>query len=56
MPVLDGFVAYEFYILHSHWPSVSNCPIRVQNVICSPSSYNGRSHTSSRAHGKIIER
>ena len=29
--------------------------MRVQNVIQSSSSYNGHSHTSSRAHGKIIE-
>ena len=29
--------------------------MRVQNVIRSPSSYNGRSHTSSGTHGKIIE-
>ena len=29
--------------------------MRVQNVIRSPSSYNGRSHTKRRAHGKIIK-
>ena len=29
--------------------------MRVQNVIRSPSSYNGRSHTSSLTDGKIIE-
>ena len=45
----------SYYILHSHWTIWNPWPMRVQNVIRSPSSYNGRSHTSSWTHGKIIE-
>ena len=37
----------SFLPVEDHSSSGANCPMRVENVIRSPSSYNGRSHTSS---------